>query len=415
MHLQVNLSKYLPVSPPFKSPSLKGVSTQLFFNREIKKTLETLLRNRFAPQETPLQRNEWGFYNYWHMIKERCPTIEHLYREIQERKSTVEKVKEAYRATIKENPNLLPYTDGLSDAGTYKLDPSRIHLVEDGISGTYFLRDKENNPRFVIKPLDEEPGCINNPKGFATPFGEKNPLRNYIPLYGSAFREAGASRIATLIGIGSIVPRTELAIFESKGFNDLSDRVESSELPRYLENAGSADREKLCSVQEFVANSKTLWEGLHELQASGLSDDEIAERFDRQDFEETNLLIWTTYDTDAHGANILVYPKGVDAIGNEILGMKKIDNGFCFPTENKQLRNNLQHHPCAKFTLSSSTKAKIAAMDPDQIARAMKEGGLESAIPAMRERVAYLKELATQDLTIGEINSRMARMDKVRS
>lgn len=414
MRLQVNLSKYLPFNElKNEPPSLKGmVTTQLLLAHQIREALEVFLKNT-PIEETPLKKDVWGFSYYWHLIKGRCPTVEALYREISERKSSIEKVKEIFRKTIADLA-LLPYTNGMSPDGTYKLDPSRVRQVEDGISGTYFLYDEKGQPRFVIKPMDEEPGCINNPKGFATPFADKNPIRNYMPLYESALRETAAYRLAALLGLSSIVPKTDLAIFDCSKFSDLSDRVDPSEIERFLENAGAAIREKLCSVQEFVPNSKTLFEGLQEFQMAGLSDEEIAERFDLQDFEETNILIWSTYDTDAHGANILVYPKGVDAIGNEILGMKKIDNGLAFPTENKQLRNHLQYHPLANRTLSDRSRQKIAAMDPDKMAQTMNETGLESAIPAMRERIQLLKELALQpDLTIRQINTRMALMERL--
>lgn len=47
-------------------------------------------------------------------------------------------------------------------------------------------------------------------------------------------------------------------------------------------------------------------------------DKEISERFDQNDFEDVNIFIWNTYDTDAHEGNFRVYVKEVDALGNEI-------------------------------------------------------------------------------------------------
>ena len=409
MSLKINVSKYLPINDLRVSsrPFGKSAIPQLLLAHEAKDLLNTILRKPRGNKKTPLLTDHWGFFYYWEMIKNKYPSVDALYNEIRIRKSTIQKIRETFRSKITDLA-LLPFTTGVSASGTYSLHPDRVHLTQEGISGTYFLSDEKNQPRFVIKPLDEEPGCLNNPKGFATPFGDKNPIRSYIPLYGSALREATAYQIASLIGISSVVPKTHLAIFESDRFSDLTDRMSDSEVKNYIHHTGDVDREKLCSVQEFVSNSKTLFEGLQEFQMAGLSDEEIAIRFDRQDFEEANLLIWTTYDTDAHSGNILVYPKGVDAIGNEILGIKKIDNGLSFPTENKQLRNHLQYHPCANQPLSDLTRSKIKAMNPDRMAALMRSNGLESAIPAMYERIAHLKNLTQNPLlTIREINIQM--------
>lgn len=219
--------------------------------------------------------------------------------------------------------------------------------------------------------------------------------------------------IGEQIGVGTVVPQTVFGIFESDQFYDFSDGVSLNELHHYMEICGPIDCEKLCSVQEFVPNGKSLFEAIHELEERGLSDDEIADRFDQSNFEDANILLWTTYDTDGHSGNFLVYPKGSDEIGNEILGLKKIDNGLAFPDKNQQFRNNLSYLPNAKRGLSEEGKAKIAAIDVDILASQFEKMGLESAIPALKERIPILKELAKQpSLTIKEINTAMSKIGK---
>ena len=44
-------------------------------------------------------------------------------------------------------------------------------LVDDGTSGTYFMRNTANRPVAIFKPLDEEPYAPNNPRGFQGIFG----------------------------------------------------------------------------------------------------------------------------------------------------------------------------------------------------------------------------------------------------
>jgi hypothetical protein len=348
----------------------------------------------FPPPLEPLQEDLWAFSYFWPEIAEKFSTVEELYSALQDLHKEIYTIKEKYR----------PLALGFPDL--------RIERnLHGGVGGSYFLLDHEGNKRYVIKPLDEDAGCINS-EGYATPFG-MSPLRSNMPLYRSSMREVLASILAESIGVSSVVPKTVFGIFESDKFHDFSEGVSLRELYRYMEQCGPVDHEKLCSVQEFVPNSKSLFEAIHELEMNGLTDDEIAQRFDQRNFEDANLLLWTTYDTDGHSGNFLVYSKGFDEIGNEILGLKKIDNGFAFPDKNRQLRNNLSYLPNAKRGLSDEGKAKIAAIDVDLLAAQFEKVGLESAIPALRERIPILQELARRPgITIKEINTAMSKIGK---
>lgn len=348
----------------------------------------------FPPELEPLKDDLWSFSYFWSEVRERFSTVEELYAAMQDLQKQIHEIKEKYR----------PISLGFPD---FRIEPN----LHGGVSGSYFLIDAEGNKRFVIKPLDEDAGCINS-EGFATPF-TTSPLRSNMPLYRSSMREVLASLIAETIGVGSVVPKTVFGVFESDKFHDFSDGVSLGELKRYMEHLGPVDREKLASVQEFVPNSKSLFEAIHELEMGGLSDDEIANRFDQQNFEDANILLWTTYDTDGHSGNFLVYSKGADEIGNEILGLKKIDNGLAFPDKNQQLRNNLSYLPNAKRELSEEGRAKILAIDENVLATQFEIMGLESAIPALKERIPILKELAKQPgITIKEINTAMSKIGK---
>src|SRR5260221_3191372 len=97
-----------------------------------------------------------------------------------------------------------------------------------------------------------------------------SPFRDHMPLYRSSLREALTYQLAASIGVKNISPRTVLAIIQSDSFYDFSDGVSLKEIANFEELCGKANREKLCSVQEFVPNSKTLFEALHELQMAGL-------------------------------------------------------------------------------------------------------------------------------------------------
>lgn len=346
------------------------------------------------PLEEPIETDLWSLEIAWTEILQTFSTIEQLYGAIQDLYRLIHDLKESYRELAGTFPDL----NIESNSGR-------------GVSGSYFLIDDQGKRHFVIKPLDEDVGCIHS-DGYATPFFS-NPVRRNMPLYRSSMREVLAYQIALSIGVESVVPKTSFGIIQSERFHDLADGVDYRELKRFLEYCGPADKEKLCSVQEYVQNSKSLGEALQDFQMESLSDEEIANRFDQREFEDANILVWTSYDTDAHAGNILVYPKGTDEIGNEILGLKKIDNGLAFPDKNQNLRNAFAYMPNAKIALSEEGKAKIAAIDVDRLAKQFEIMGLESAIPALRERMTALKTLANEPgITIKEINNAMQKIGK---
>ena len=111
--------------------------------------------------------------------------------------------------------------------------------------------------------------------------------------------------------------------------------------------------------------------------------------------------------------NFLVYPKSVDAIGNEILGIKKIDNGLAFPDENEGFRNSLSYLPNAEKELSSEARAKILAIDANLLAIQFEKMGLESASFALKKRITALQKLVNQEgITIKEINQELSKIGK---
>jgi hypothetical protein len=340
----------------------------------------------------PLKEDLWSFGYFWDEVLERFSSVEELYEAIRDLQKEIHEIKEKYR----------PLSSSFPD---FRIEPN----LQKSISGSYFLIDEDGNKRFLIKPLDEEAGCIHS-EGFTTPF-TSSPVRSNMPLYLSPMREVLASIVAETIGTNAVVPKTVLGVFESDQFHDFSNGVSLGELRRYMDHCGPAQREKLCSAQEFVPNSKSLFEAIHEFQMDGLRDDEIEARFDQRNFEDANILIWATYDTDGHSGNFLVYSKGNDQIGNEMLGLKKIDNGLAFPDKNQQLRNTLSHLPNAKKELSKEGKEKILAIDASVLARQFEIMGLQSAVPALKERISILKELAIKPgITIKEINCVMSKI-----
>ncbi len=352
--------------------------------------------------KSPLTTDAWAFGSFWTCIKEVCRTSDNLYKNLAQRQTEIQAIREEMRPFIVPIPRL-----------TEVLEKGTLALIPKGISGSYFLMNENGMAQFVLKPLDEDIGAIHNPKGYASPFVE-NPLRRGIPLYRSCFREVAAYEMAEFLGLSSVVPRTSFAIIQSDQFFDLLQNVSPREMHIYLEAIGPCDKEKLCSVQEFVGQSKTLSEAMEDLQSASLLDEEIANLIDQKDFEDANLLLWITGDTDGHSGNFLVTPKKADEIGNQIFGLKKIDNGLAFPEVNGQLVNALRYLPNAKRPLSDAAFNKIQRLDADAMEAILRQHGLESAAPAMRARIKALQQITKEDpqMSIQAINKRLAKIDE---
>lgn len=371
---------------------------------------EPLFEKIELPEEEFLVSDRWGFGSCWDEVKDHFETVESLYEAVRDKLNSIWEIRENARPQIGTNQQLQALASEIFENGTYAIASDRMIPVEHGISGTYILTDSEGTPRFVVKPIDEEAGCLHNPKGLAAPF-DSNPMRRYLPLYLSSFRDAAVWEIANAIGTGSVTPKTTLAVLQSDSFFDFSEQVAQHELARWIEQTGPASREKLCSIQEFIPDAQSLFTSLIELQRMDLSDEEIAKRFDSRDFEDANILLWTTYDLDGHSGNFLCYPKEFDSLGNEILGIKKIDNGMAFPDRNKEFRNHLKYLPNAHLPLSEEGREKILAIDVEALSATLEKKHLDSAIPALRKRIEELKQIASEPgITIKQINHKMGKI-----
>jgi len=354
---------------------------------------------RILSGNTPLSSDAWGFAAFWPCIQEICETSECLYEHLQLRRREIEQIRDSVRPSIFPIPGLEP----LSQVGS-------LSLIQNGLSGSYFLSDENKIPRFVIKPLDEDIGALNNPKGYASPFAYS--LMADMPLYRSCFREVAAFQMAEQVGVSTIIPRTAFAILYREEFYDVSQQISPKELGRFGELMGQGDKEKLCSVQEFVQESKTLFEALQDLQQHGLSDGDIERLFDQTDFEDANILLWMTGDPDGHSNNFLVTPKRTDAIGHQMFGLRKIDNGFAFPKQNGDLYNSVATLPNARHALSQKAIEKIQEIDLDDLADTLIRHGLESSIDAMRERIKTLQRITIEhpSMSIKKINKRLSNL-----
>lgn len=277
------------------------------------------------------------------------------------------------------------------------LKTGEMHPAEDGNGGTYILKDTAGNPHFVIKPTDEDIYCLNNPKQYSSSSLDTRARKN-IPLYHSSPREAFCYELAILSGLEAITPKTHLSILSH---------------PQFFHLAPTESLEKLCSVADYIQESTPLFFLLQNLFSLSLTDQDLEPYFDKEDFALINLFIWLTYDNDAHAGNILAYPKEKNPDGFIRYGLKKIDNSLSFPEKNTDFFHFLMHFPHATHPVSSSIREKIFNIPLKTLEKSLEKFHLSSTLPAFKERVHVLQELAKRPaISYYEVSLRLRLLEE---
>ncbi len=294
------------------------------------------------------------------------------------------------------------------------LNEGKLIANHAGCGGSYFLVDAQAVPRYVIKPGDEDIFCLNNRKEFGSPFNDdQHRVRDDIALYLSAQADAFTWEIAFMAGLEGSTPKAVMGIVQNEKFYDFTTWIPDADKEKLISATGFPDKEKLCSIQEFIPASQDFIELLHDFYAKDLTEEEIASHFDQEDFEQVCMLLWLTYDNDGHGGNFRTYVKRIDETGKKIYGIKKIDNGLSFPEKNTHYINTLAWAPNATCPISENLKQKIATFPMEKILKRMDDYELKSSKEAFEQRIEILQTLAQRDgITIGEIDLRLHFLSK---
>ncbi len=313
--------------------------------------------------------------------------------QIQERSSEITEKIEKWKPFIekerKENFEFFAAFDAILETG-YLL------LASQGLSGTYFLYNKENVPSFIVKPFDEDIFCLNNPKRRESVLPDKR-AKEHIPAYTSIQRALASYHVAKLLNIENATPPVFLAILSNASF--------------YNYNNITNGQEKLCSLQPYLPQTIPLVTLLQKLFYLGLSDSEMEKYFDQEDFEDLSLFLWITYDNDAGPENFLAYVKKVDEKNNQVYGIKKIDNNQTFPEKNKGLLSFFWEFPHAKKRLSQKTIQRINTLSFEDLKTCLKEFCLEQSISSLDERVLLLQKLVKNPkMTYYKVSKKLQRL-----
>lgn len=320
--------------------------------------------------------------------------------EIHKRRLELKAQKEYWRPFVQRNKEKIDIVEQLLREG--ELIPCQA-----GSGTAYLLFDEKRVPRFLIKPVDEDIFCLNNHHLLASPYNDsKHRARKSIPLYRCAQIGAFCWEIASICGLEKATAPCWMGILQDDRFYDLTQDLSAEEREYWIESGGIPDREKLCSIQEFIPGMRDFTEHLQMLYQEGFSDEEICSYFDQRAFEETCLFVWLIYDNDGHGENFIV--KNMDRHN-----VMKIDNALSLPEQHTQYKNILAWTPNASLPISNELKEKIAAIRWDLIEEKIDLYELSESKAAFKERLSILQSLASQEgMTIGEIDLRLTLLSQ---
>jgi len=238
-----------------------------------------------------------------------------------------------------------------------------VELCDEGVGGTYFIRDSEDQYMAIFKPVDEEPGAVLNPKKRL-----QNPL--LLP-GGGAIRERAAFLLDT--NHAARVPETLLVDnFKHEHFNN-HDKV-------LLRKNGS--------LQKYIKNI-------------GHSDTMGSSNFPVTDIHHIGILDIRLLNLDRNGENILV----VKDPQTGYLTLIPIDHSYTLPENlNDQFYFEWLYWRQAKLPFNASTLQLIESIDIDADSMILGHLGIDQkAIQLMRFSSILLKKGAKAGLTLYQI------------
>jgi len=123
----------------------------------------------------------------------------------------------------------LPYDETLVSYAFEAIKYDFMTLCNEGLGGTYLVKNGDGEMVAVFKPSDEEPGCIGNPKG------NFNSPKKGVKIGDGYIREIAAFMLDHEHIAG--VPFTQC--FEIDGFDNYGDKKKIGSLQKYVPNIGS--------------------------------------------------------------------------------------------------------------------------------------------------------------------------------
>jgi hypothetical protein len=238
-------------------------------------------------------------------------------------------------------------------------------LIQEGVGGTYFLKNAKDVPVAVFKPTDEEACAVNNPKSSqssssssSSSSSENSPSMGSQCKKGITVGEASNKECAAYLldrdhfsGVPAtcLVRCTHSAFYSTEEHNN-NDRgllsEEDGDEVKVLRN-GKKLKTKVGSLQQYVDHECASW-------------DMGPSRFPVHEVHKIGLLDLRLFNLDRHGGNILVNRQ---PDGN--IALVPIDHGYCLPgtIDCGDLYFEWLHWPQAKVPFTEETKKYIMELE----------------------------------------------------
>jgi len=251
-------------------------------------------------------------------------------------------------------------------------------LCEEGINGTYFLKNRDGKRIAVFKPQDEEGNNDNNPK--KSDESQDEFVNNGILAGEGAQREVAAYLLDRDHFSG--VPRTSMVTLSHASFCS-SDKT----TPR----GGVVT--KTGSLQEYIDNVGAAW-------------DFGPSAFRVRDVHKIGVLDLRIFNNDRHGGNILLNkcPDGA-------FSLTPIDQGFSLSSTLDHATFEWLNWPQSHIPFDEHTKRYIQRIDIEEDAELLAKLGVRpECIRTMKISTTLLKKGTAAGLTLYEIGSMAARI-----
>jgi len=247
-------------------------------------------------------------------------------------------------------------------------------LCEEGVNGTYFLRNKAGHRIAVFKPIDEEGENDDNPKRAS--YEEQFVNKGILPGEG-AQREVAAYLLDR--DHFHAVPQTTMAVLSHPCF-------------RSSTSTGGIVT-KIGSLQEFVDND-------------GSAEDVGPKQFRVRDVHKIGVLDLRIFNTDRHAGNILLTEESDGSYR-----LTPIDQGFSLPSTLEHAWFDWLNWPQAKIPFDADTRCYIRHINVEEDAALLEKLSIRpECIRTMKISSTLLKKGAAAGLSLYEIASMASRI-----
>eukprot|EP00164_Ancoracysta_twista_P001000 GFYU01001305.1.p1 GENE.GFYU01001305.1~~GFYU01001305.1.p1 ORF type:complete len:413 (+),score=129.18 GFYU01001305.1:646-1884(+) len=272
----------------------------------------------------------------------------------------------------------------LEEARTALIEGKNPRLFDGSMSGTYFLHGLNVFPIAIFKPIDEEPGALNNPHGILSTENMPDAVQDGHCLPGeAALKEVAAYLLDTRAGtqFSAGVPACMMVSLAHSAF--------------YNPDIGADDmKEKEGSFQVYATHDCESW-------------DVGPSIFPVSQVHSLGIFDLRVLNCDRHGGNILVRRGGMFSSTQLI----PIDHQYILPRKVCASFFEWLNFPQAKQPFDEATKQFIASLDPEEdvkyLRKHLKDISNESLL-TMRATTMLLQRGTAAGLTLYHMGMLMA-------